>query len=204
MEYGWSKVELEASENHIDLDKSGTIHSNSETLSISGGLSKLDRFVGFNTKRSRPLGDRIYISDWRPPSHSIVASTHDEETQLEAFARETIKLKSELKTHNELRDPMVALYSPHSANLAKAMANWEARSQYLLTELVKYEKYQDSLRNAMKERRRRQREEALAHRSSANVAKRSNKSDALAQIFTKGSREKKTRQLTPGRVPVQF
>ena len=31
----------------------------------------------------------------------------------------------------------------------KAQSNWEKKSQYLLTEIVKYESYIDSLQNAM-------------------------------------------------------
>jgi PH and SEC7 domain-containing protein len=112
MEYGWSRVELEVGENSIDLDKPGSINSkeyNSETFSIRSGRSKIGRFDGFNTMRSSPLADRIYINDWRPPGHSMIASTHDEETQLDALVRQTTKLKSDLKTHNDLREPMIAL-----------------------------------------------------------------------------------------------
>jgi PH and SEC7 domain-containing protein len=86
------------------------------------------------------------------------------------------------------------------------MVNWEARSQYILTELVKYEKYMDSLRNAMKERLRRRGEKALekALQSSSNVANRSNESDNSTQEVSMEGQETETEQLTPGPGRVQF
>lgn len=52
-------------------------------------------------------------------------------------------------------------YAPRSANAAKASANWEKKSQYLLTEIVKYESYIDSLQAAMTLRLKKRGEKAL-------------------------------------------
>ncbi|KAJ3519836.1 hypothetical protein NMY22_g13017 [Coprinellus aureogranulatus] len=93
-----------------------------------------------------------------PPA---VASTHDEETQLDALKKHVSSLKKDLETHNELRDPLMALYQPRSANAMKAHSNWEKKSQWLLTEIVKYDSYIDSLQAAMALRLKKRGEKAL-------------------------------------------
>lgn len=40
-------------------------------------------------------------------------------------------------------------YQPRTPNAIKAQSNWEKKSQWLLTEIVKYESYIDSLQGAM-------------------------------------------------------
>jgi PH and SEC7 domain-containing protein len=52
-------------------------------------------------------------------------------------------------------------YQSRSSNATKAQANWEKKSQYLLTEIVKYESYIDSLQAAMSLRLKRRGEKAL-------------------------------------------
>lgn len=52
-------------------------------------------------------------------------------------------------------------YQPRSANAAKSLSNWEKKSQYLLTEIVKYESYIDSLQAAMALRLKKRGEKAL-------------------------------------------
>jgi len=56
---------------------------------------------------------------------------------------------------------MTALYQPRTANAIKAQANWEKKSQYLLTEIVKYDSYIESLQSAMSLRLKRRGEKAL-------------------------------------------
>lgn len=45
--------------------------------------------------------------------------------------------------------------------MTKAQSNWEKKSQYLLTEIVKYETYVESLKSAMSLRLKRRGEKAL-------------------------------------------
>lgn len=52
-------------------------------------------------------------------------------------------------------------YQPRSSNAHKAQANWERRSQHLLTELVKYQTYVETLRSAMALRLKKRGEKAL-------------------------------------------
>lgn len=52
-------------------------------------------------------------------------------------------------------------YQPRSTNGAKALSNWEKKSQYLLTEIVKYDSYIDSLKSAMSLRLKKRGDKAL-------------------------------------------
>jgi PH/SEC7 domain-containing protein len=54
-----------------------------------------------------------------------------------------------------------AQYPPRSSNAIKSQSNWERKSQYLLTEIVKYDSYIDSLQAAMSLRLKRRGEKAL-------------------------------------------
>ena len=58
-------------------------------------------------------------------------------------------VEDDLQRHNELRPAMNLAFSPRHPNAAKAMANWERKSSYLLREIVKFRTYIDSLRNAI-------------------------------------------------------
>ncbi|GJJ06521.1 hypothetical protein Clacol_000713 [Clathrus columnatus] len=162
MEYGWNRV--------LDpLNHTSTIQDDiispadaTDNFSVRSGKS------GGTRKRSIPeaatIGrtyDRILIHEWRHPLPPTVSSMHDEETQLEALQKQAELLQTDFQNHNELRGPMSLLYAPRSANLTKAQTNWEKKSQYLLTEIVKYRTYVDSLKAAMSLRLTKRGEKAL-------------------------------------------
>lgn len=116
MEYGWSRVEPEALADDLDGPPTSmralSSKDSSDNFSMRSGRSRLGgRFDGFSTMRSSPYNDRVYINEWRAPGHSMVASGHDEETQLEALQKQANKLKTDLQRHNDLRDPMGTLVS---------------------------------------------------------------------------------------------
>ncbi|OCH95101.1 hypothetical protein OBBRIDRAFT_810024 [Obba rivulosa] len=165
MEYGWNRVIKSlsrgraASEDNISAEP-----DNSDGVSIRSGRSgrsRLKEIAATVRAEKSPWTDRTFINDWKPPMHPTVPSTHDEETQLEALQKHVDHLKKDLKQHNELRAPMTQLYQPRSSNGAKALSNWEKKSQYLLTEIVKYESYIDSLQAAMTLRLKRRGEKAM-------------------------------------------
>ncbi|KAL4074056.1 hypothetical protein J3A83DRAFT_4090639 [Scleroderma citrinum] len=164
MEYGWSRV---SDTLHARSDNDGTRElDRADTLSVRSGRSNRSKFGwrdGTQTVRAphSPWADRVYINDWKPPIPPSISSINDEETQLEALQKYVGTLKKDLKHHNELREPMVALYPPRSAHCMKAQSNWEKKSQYLLTEIVKYESYIDSLKDAMSLRLKKRGEKAL-------------------------------------------
>ncbi|CAE7084045.1 unnamed protein product [Rhizoctonia solani] len=152
MEYGWNRA--------LELIQSGNIEErrvdSSDAQSMRSGQN-----VTLRMPPSPYSSERIIIHDWTGPMHSVMPSTHDEETQMEALQKQANLLKQELHVHNELRKPMMSLYVPRSANAIKASNNWERRSQYLLSEIVKYDSYVDSLRSAMSQRLKRRGEKAL-------------------------------------------
>ncbi|KAG8213666.1 hypothetical protein J3R82DRAFT_10361 [Butyriboletus roseoflavus] len=165
MEYGWNRVSdthpRSLSDNDLICEFDRT-----DTLSIKSARSNRSKFgwrEGVATVRAphSPWKERTTINDWKPPIPPIISSIHDEETQLEALQKYVGTLKKDLKHHNELREPMVALYEPRSANGIKAQSNWEKKSQYLLTEIVKYDSYIDSLQSGMSLRLKRRGEKAL-------------------------------------------
>ncbi|KAJ7725837.1 hypothetical protein DFH07DRAFT_853529 [Mycena maculata] len=173
MEYGWNR-----------LDTSGHTRAHSETetatdysdmMSVRSGRSGRSKFGwrdGAATVRgtSSPWADRTVVNDWKPPLPPTMSSPHDEEAQLEALRKHVASMKRDLKQHNEYREPMAALYQPRSANAIKAQSNWEKKSQYLLTEIVKYDSYIDSLQAAMSLRLKKRGEKALERALNGNAA----------------------------------
>lgn len=167
MEYGWNRV--------ADAYPRGRSQSETEfkdsidygdAMSVRSGRSTRSKFSwrdGSTTVRASnsPWVDRISISDWKPPLPPTVSSVHDEEAQLEALKKHVASMKKDLERHNDYRQPMTALYQPKTSNAIKALSNWEKKSQYLLTEIVKYESYIDSLQVAMSLRLKKRGEKAL-------------------------------------------
>ena len=99
MEYGWNRVLDPLNQvTSIHNDDAMSVIDNTDTFSVRSFKSK-----GNN------VNDHLHINDWKAPLPSTVASTHDEETQLEALRKQIEVLTKELQTHNELRRPMLAL-----------------------------------------------------------------------------------------------
>jgi len=167
MEYGWNRAKKPDLYGRLRSDDEPTHETDhADALSIRSARSSRSKFgwrEGVTTIRHghSPWADRTFINDWKAPLPPTVASTHDEETQLEALRKHVVYLKNNLEHHNELREPMTALYQPRTATALKAQSNWEKKSQYLLTEIVKYESYIDSLQNAMNLRLKKRGEKAL-------------------------------------------
>ena len=105
--------------------------------------------------------ERIYINDWKPPQMPTVASTLKEDEQLERVIKYITHIELELTSHNDLRQPMLQLFSPRGMNYNKALVNWERKSNHLLQELVRYQCYAESLRNAVKLRAERRNQKLL-------------------------------------------
>jgi len=94
--------------------------------------------------------ERIFINEWKAPEAPMVASDLLEEKQLNRCTKHMQSIEADLTAHNELRQPMLQLYSPRGTNYSKALTNWERKSNHLLQELVKYQCYVESLKNAMR------------------------------------------------------
>ncbi|KAJ7462291.1 hypothetical protein B0H11DRAFT_2285624 [Mycena galericulata] len=173
MEYGWNRLDDAGHTRAHSETESSTTTDFSDMMSVRSGRSGRSKFgwrEGAATVRgtSSPWADRVFINDWKPPLPPTVSSPHDEETQLEALRKHVASMKKDLKQHNEYREPMSALYQPRSANAVKAQSNWEKKSQYLLTEIVKYDSYIDSLQAAMSLRLKKRGEKALERALNGN------------------------------------
>lgn len=166
MEYGWNRL---ADPYTHDLARSRVNKStdaDTDGISVKSGRSARSKFgwrEGAATVRTAhsPWADKTFVNDWKAPLPPTVSSIHDEEAQLEALKKHVSSMKKDLELHNELREPMAALYQPRTANSMKAQSNWERKSQYLLTEIVKYDSYIDSLQAAMSLRLKKRGEKAL-------------------------------------------
>ncbi|QRW09145.1 Sec7 guanine nucleotide exchange factor [Ceratobasidium sp. AG-Ba] len=87
------------------------------------------------------------IDDWVAPAIPLIETQLDAEAQLEAWNHQINLCNSEFAEHGELRGRMMNLYKPGSVQAQKALSNWERKAQYLLTEIVKYEIYAETLKN---------------------------------------------------------
>ncbi|RKP13711.1 Pleckstrin homology domain-containing protein, partial [Piptocephalis cylindrospora] len=88
------------------------------------------------------------IADWSIPQPSMLRSKTDERGQLRALLKHIATLEADLLAHKELRDN-VDKWPARSPAHAKAFANWERKSQFLLRELIKYQTYADILQQAV-------------------------------------------------------
>lgn len=100
------------------------------------------------TGRGKLPGDRIHISQWTPPAQSLRPSNEPEAEQLRTLQDYVKSIEDELQAHNQLRSPMLLAFTPRGHNAARAMANWERKSAYLLREIVKFRTYVDCLQQA--------------------------------------------------------
>jgi hypothetical protein len=169
MDYGWNRISdvLQPGRAASDDESVRGVRDFTDTASVRSARSNHSRFsrkdVAATMRIGSPRSDRTNLAEWKPPLAPSIASTHDEETQLDALKKHVATLTQDLQEHNELRGPMMALYPSRSQNAAKALSNWEKKSQYLLAEHVKYELYVDSLQAAMTLRFKKRGEKALEH-----------------------------------------
>lgn len=112
MEYGWNRV-LDPPEQVRSMsdNESSRAVDRSDVMSVRSSRSRYGRKDGVLSTRSSqsPWADRIMINDWKAPLPPTVASTHDEETQLEALQKHVKYMSGDLKRHNGLRTPMMEL-----------------------------------------------------------------------------------------------
>ncbi|KAF2018371.1 hypothetical protein BU24DRAFT_169419 [Aaosphaeria arxii CBS 175.79] len=142
MEYGWGENVINTA--LIRQDSTPSTQGHAHRPSMASSLrSSVDHATG--TVKARLPGDKANLHDWSPPTQSMMASNLMEVDQLRALTDYVKNVEAELSRHNELRAPMLIAFSPRHPNAAKAMANWERKSSYLLREIVKFRTYIDSL-----------------------------------------------------------
>ena len=113
MEYGWNHVIDVPTHKRAQTDGE-SVRDTGDSMSVRSGRSTRSKF-GWKDHSATvragqsPWADKTYINDWKPPLPPTVASTHDEETQMDALKKHVTSLKQDLERHNELRELMVAL-----------------------------------------------------------------------------------------------
>ena len=113
------------------------------SVASSGALGNIA--PGSVPRHTKLPGDKIHVAEWTPPAHSLRPSDVSEKDQLQSLLTYVRSIEKELQSHNSLRSHMLLAYNPRGNNAAKAMANWERKSEYLLREIVKFRTYVDSL-----------------------------------------------------------
>ncbi|ORY12735.1 hypothetical protein BCR34DRAFT_288162 [Clohesyomyces aquaticus] len=146
IEYGWGENVVNPAL-IVRQDNTGSAQGHMPRPSMASSIrSSVDHATG--APRARLPGDKVGLSDWNPPTQSMMASNLMEVDQLKALTNYVKNVEEELTRHNELRAPMLIAFSPRHPNAAKAMTNWERKSSYLLREIVKFRTYIDSLNSA--------------------------------------------------------
>lgn len=156
----------------MQIASRSSIHSHRSARSSSfdfprPGSGSSAALPGSASRHAKLPGDRIHISEWTPPAQSLRASTATEKEQLHTLENYVKGIEEELETHNALRRPMLLAFSPNGRNAAKAMANWQRKSEYLLREIVKFRTYVDCLKQADIRKREVLGERDLARRAAA-------------------------------------
>ncbi|KAI7875801.1 hypothetical protein K492DRAFT_182339 [Lichtheimia hyalospora FSU 10163] len=98
--------------------------------------------------------DAVNIFDWKPPTPPLVSSSLEEEQQLEVLKKHLNALEQEIDDHRELKRKILAKFPSKSQNHYKAITNWEAKSKYLLHDIIKYQNYCDALEKSIQEQQK--------------------------------------------------
>ena len=171
VEYGWGDTIINPAILHTESNTSSSgIGATGARPSLQSSIRSARSSIDQGSYRPKLPGDKIVISDWMPPQQSMVASVLMEVDQLKGLLTYVKNIEDELQKHNELRPAMLLAvcyfsraplsphrkpracktnrctqFSPRLPNGAKAMANWERKSSYLLHEIVKFRTYIDCL-----------------------------------------------------------
>jgi len=109
IEYGWGENVINTA--LIRPDANPSHHGHMPRPSMASSLrSSMDHATG--TVKARLPGDKVSLTDWSPPTSSMMASNLMEVDQLRALSNYVKNIEEELARHNELRAPMLIAVSP--------------------------------------------------------------------------------------------
>ncbi|KAI8365713.1 hypothetical protein BD560DRAFT_448084 [Blakeslea trispora] len=100
--------------------------------------------------------DSVNVSVWTPAAPTMIPSVLDEEAQLEALQKYVDLLNEEINDHREIKKKIQVKFHNKCQNHSRAMANWEAKSKYMLHEIIKYQNYCNSLEDSVARRKKEQ------------------------------------------------
>ncbi|OBZ90732.1 PH and SEC7 domain-containing protein C11E3.11c [Choanephora cucurbitarum] len=98
--------------------------------------------------------DLVNVSVWTPAAPTMIPSALDEEAQLEALQKYVDQLNEEINDHREIKKKIQVKFHNKCQNHSRAMANWEAKSKYMLHEIIKYQNYCNSLEDSIARRKK--------------------------------------------------
>ncbi|EPB88170.1 hypothetical protein HMPREF1544_05002 [Mucor circinelloides 1006PhL] len=93
--------------------------------------------------------DSIMINDWMPPTATMVSSQLNEKDQYEVLQKHLVDLNEEINQHRDIKSKIMIKFPTKCNNYPKVLSNWEARSKYLLHDIIKYQNYCDSLEKSI-------------------------------------------------------
>ncbi|KAF1799806.1 hypothetical protein FB192DRAFT_1286040 [Mucor lusitanicus] len=95
--------------------------------------------------------DSIMINDWMPPTATMVSSQLNEKEQYEVLQKHLVDLNEEINQHRDIKSKIMIKFPTKCNNYPKVISNWEARSKYLLHDIIKYQNYCDSLEKSIQQ-----------------------------------------------------
>ena len=108
MEYGWGENVINPA--LLGQENVSSVQGHMPRPSMASSLrSSMDQAAG--APRPRLPGDKITLSDWSPPTSSMMASNLMEVDQLRALTDYVKNIEGELAHHNELRAPLLITVS---------------------------------------------------------------------------------------------
>ncbi|KAI8087116.1 hypothetical protein BDF21DRAFT_413756 [Thamnidium elegans] len=93
--------------------------------------------------------DAVHISNWVPPTPTMVSSALDETTHYDNLQKYLGMLNQEINDHREIKKKILVKFPQKSQNHTKALSNWEAKSKYMLHDIIKYQNYCDVLEKSI-------------------------------------------------------
>jgi hypothetical protein len=143
---------------------------NDVILDLDAMRNGLDQKHYINLNNSDP--DAIFIQDWLPPTATMVSSNLDERDQYEMLQKHLKDLNNEINVHRDMKAKILIkvracsiknggvtilimlinffVQFPRTCNnYHKVLNNWEARSKYLLHDIIKYQNYCDALEKSL-------------------------------------------------------
>ncbi|KAG2197555.1 hypothetical protein INT47_009553 [Mucor saturninus] len=112
---------------------------------LVGGVGSMEYGWGHCLESVTPCN---MVYKWQPPSASTTSSMLEESAQLQALYEYVNDLTNQLDQHHAIKSKMES-YFTLSKFYATAMNNWESRSFYLLSEIIKYQNYCNSIEKSL-------------------------------------------------------
>ncbi|KAI7889408.1 uncharacterized protein EV154DRAFT_553049 [Mucor mucedo] len=89
------------------------------------------------------------INEWEAPAPMMSSSMLDESGQLQTFIKHVQELSVQLDEHRDIKPKMEKRFLSCPKLSSKVKSNWEAKSHYLLHEIIKYQNYCDAIEKSL-------------------------------------------------------